>query len=260
MKNSNVSEKSKGVLIFAKNTETIDYVAIARRAEQLINHYLNLPVTIVEPTVESTTNVRYNIDSNKFEQWNNSGRYQAYELSPYDQTILLDSDYLVMDDNLLKILEVTDDYKIAGSNDYINQPTSNSIGKYSLESLWATVIVFNKTPKSKMLFDLVKRIEKYYAYYSKLYNFPRGNYRNDYAFTIADNMLNGYIQDSSNYIPWAIKTVNQQVNNIVLRDNQLIIKTKDQGYVIPKQNLHIISKEFLLSDQCEQLIKEATNA
>ena len=98
----NASGKSRGVVLFAENTDTINYLAIAHRAERLINHYLDLPVTIIGGE-SSIKNKRYNTDSGEFEPWNNSGRHAAYELSPYDQTILLDSDYLIFDRNLLKI-------------------------------------------------------------------------------------------------------------------------------------------------------------
>jgi len=258
MKNLSVSEKSKGVLLFATNTDTIDYVAIARRAERLIDHYLNLPVTIV--TSNQSNNTRYNIDTGKVELWHNRGRFDAYSLSPYDQTILLDSDYLIFDDNLLKILSTVNDYNIVKHNTFVDDVTPKTMGRYSLPTLWATAIVFNKTAKSQMLFDLVARIERNYTYYRKLYNIQASNYRNDYAFTIADNILNGYTQDIANYIPWPIYTVANPIDSLILDNQQLRLITKGQGYVLPKQSLHILSKQYLLSDACERLIKEAINA
>jgi hypothetical protein len=258
MKNSNKSGKSKGVLLFATNTKTVDYVSIALRAERLINHYLGLPVTIVEGT--SKPNRRYSVDSGKFEQWNNSGRSMAYDLSPYDQTILLDSDYLIFDNNLLKVLESTADYNIARHNKFIDSTDYETMGKYSLPFLWATIIVFNRTPKSQMLFDLVARIERNYSYYCRLYNTRDTSYRNDYAFAMADNILNGYCQDPTNYLPWSMVSVANPIDSLELRDQKLFLKVKDQAHVLPKQSLHILSKEFLLSDACEQLIKAATDA
>ena len=258
MKNSNKSVKSKGVILFATNTDTVDYLTIARRAEQLINHYLELPVTIIEGS--KTPNRRYSVDSGKFEQWNNTGRSKAYELSPYDQTILLDSDYLIFDDNLLKILESNFDYKIARHNRFVDHADHNTMGKHSLPFLWATIIVFDRTPKSQMLFDLVARIERNYPYYCRLYNVRNTNYRNDYAFTIADNILNGYCQDIENYLPWSMISVANPIDSLELRDQKLLLKVKDQAHVLPKQSLHILSKAFLLSDACEQLIGAATNA
>jgi len=258
MKKSNKLEKSKGVLLFATNTATIDYVAIAQRAERLINHYLQLPVTIVSGKPKA--NNRYNIDSNLIEQWNNGGRSDAYKLSPYDQTILLDCDYFMFDDSFLKILDTVIDYAIPRYNNFVGESSLENMGKYSLPALWATVIVFNKTEKSQMLFDLVARIERNYSYYRTLYNIQATNYRNDYAFTIADNMLNGYVQDSANYLPWPIRTVASTIDSLELKGQTLLLKTNSKGYVLPKQNLHIISKRYLLSDACAQLIKAATDA
>lgn len=259
MKNLNASGKSKGVLLFATNTDTVDYIAIAHRAERLINHYLGLPVTIVESSPK-IKNKRYNIDTGQFESWNNKGRCLAYDLSPYEQTLLLDSDYLIFDDNLLKILDSLQDYKIAKQNNFIDEIQLTTMGKYSLPTLWATVIAFNKTNKSKMLFDLVKRIERNYTYYWRLYNISATNFRNDFAFTIADNIINGYIQDNQNYIPWPIITINKSIKRLFLDDQKFFLQANDQGYVLPKQSLHIMSKEYLLSDELEQLIEDAIDA
>ena len=259
MTNLEKLEKSKGVVIFATNTDTIDYVAIADRAAQLIKHYLGLPTTILT-NAASLKNLRYSIDTNVFETWNNSGRHQAYHLSPYDQTILLDSDYFVFDNNLLKILETVQDYTIARNNVYLNGTAIEPMGLYSLPSLWATIIAFNKTPKSQMLFDLVARIERNYSYYRKLYNINEPNFRNDYAFTIADNILNGYTQDSSNYLPWPMLSIPGQVDSLVLDYSKFVIKTQGRAYVVPKQSLHIMSKAYLTSNACTQLVKDALDA
>lgn len=258
MKKSNALEKSKGVVIFATNTETIDYKTIAQYNAELIDHYLKLPVTVIENTKDK--NSRYNIDSNQFETWFNFGRHQAYDASPYNTTILLDADYFVLDQNLLKILDTVLDYKIIRHNNYIDGAVEDSLGKYSLPSLWATVTVFNKTPKSKMLFDLVAKIERNYAYYRRLYNINATNFRNDFAFTIADIILNGYSQDASNYIPWSMLSVNTPVSSIELTDNKIIIKSQGKAYVVAKQSLHIMSKSWLTSQQCSQFVKDAISA
>lgn len=259
MTNLNVSEKSKGVVIFASNTETIDYLSIANHAAQLIKHYLNLPTTIITDTID-TNNQRYNIDTDKFELWHNLGRCRAYELSPYDQTILLDSDYFVLDDNLLKVLSTLRDYSIVRNNNYLDGTIPNTMGKYSLPSLWATIVAFNKTPKSRMLFELVARIERNYSYYRKLYNINEQNYRNDYAFTIADNILNGHTQDSSNYLPWPMLSIATTIDSLRLTGNKIVVKTQNKSYVLPKQSLHIMSKAYLTSAACEQLVKDAIDA
>ena len=46
MNNSKESEKSKGVLLFAFNTDKVDYVKIAKHCSRLV-HKQGLPVTLV---------------------------------------------------------------------------------------------------------------------------------------------------------------------------------------------------------------------
>lgn len=259
MKNLNASAKSRGVVLFATNTESIDYETIASRCSRLIHRYLGLPTTIItsEPTA---SNRRYNIDTGTFDTWNNHGRHRAYELSPYDQTILLDCDYFVLDDNLLKILDSLQDYKIVKHNQYLDGAKVNPMGRYSIPYVWATVVAFERSTKAKMLFDFVARVERNYSYYQQLYNITAANFRNDYAFTIADLVLNGYCQDSQNYIPWSMLTVNNTINELKLNNNKITVKSKDRAWVLPKQSLHIMSKAWLSSDACEQFVKDAERA
>lgn len=259
MKNLNELAKSRGVLLFANNTETVNYAAIAERSAELISKYLKLPTTIVSTSAEST-NKRYNLDSGKFEIWNNQKRYMAYELSPYDQTLLLDADYFVLSDNLLKILDSLRDYKIISDNHYLDGTIVVPMGKYSIPHLWATVVAFERSPRTELLFDMVARIERNYGYYRQLYNITANNYRNDYAFTIADLVINGYTQDSRNYIPWPMLSVSNIIGEIKLLGNQIRIKSQNNAWVIPKQDIHIMSKEWLTSEECQQFIRDAVHA
>lgn len=258
MKNLKKLEKSKGVLMYATNTETIDYNSIANTNRRLIEHYLQLPVTIISSV--PSQNHRFNIDSNKFEKWNNLGRYNAYEDSPYDITILLDCDYLVFSNSLLKILPVLNGYKIARHNNFVETSTPDKMHQYSLPQLWATVVIFDKSKKSRLLFELVGRIQRNYGYYTRLYNIPAGNYRNDFAFTIADNILNGYCQEQNNYLPWPITSISQPIQSLRLTNNMFYLKSSSKGYVLPKQDLHIMSKAWFASVDCVTVIEEALNA
>lgn len=258
MNNLDKSEKSKGVLLFATNTDTIDYVAIAEMSSKLISHYLQLPVTIV--TSGTSNNRRLSVDTGKFESWYNNYRYSAYEQSPYDITLLLDCDYLVFNRNLLKLLHNVSGYKIAKHNNFVESISPTYMGKHSIPQLWATVIIFDKSEKSKLLFELVGKIQRNYGYYCALYNIPPSNFRNDFAFAIADNIINGYCQDIENYIPWSLTTISEPITDLSLIQNKFYLKTKDRAYVLPKQDLHIISKAFLQSTQCRELIERDINA
>jgi len=236
-----VSEKSKGVLIFATNTKEIDYIKIAKINAKLIKKYLGLPTTIVSGTKSSN---KRRVD-NEIVEWQNTGRCEAYDLSPYDQTILVDGDYLIFDSNLLKVLDTVQDYAIVDKNTYVNKENLvDTLGQLSIgPMLWATVIVFNKTQKSKDLFEFAKMIQNNYPYYRALYKLQTSNFRNDAAFTIADRLVNGYVEDTSTKIPWSIQTIQGKVNQIII-DDWIKVITDDGAYVLPYISLHFHDKHI----------------
>jgi len=248
-----VQEKSKGILLFAFNTKQIDYVKIANRAAQLIHHTLQLPVTIISD--QQVTNTFENTKPGKGTSWRNGDRYRAYELSPYDETLLIDSDYLMLDCNLLKLFEQDFDYRIMTSNQSQTGNWTEQMGPIGVPYKWATAVLFRKTDTTKMLFDLVGRIQRNYNYYLNLYNIKHNSFRNDYAFTIADNILNGYDQTTVRGIPWPMMTFTEVITSMSYSNNLITIKEKNKAYVIPKQNIHIMDKEYLLSDNFDNFVK-----
>jgi hypothetical protein len=248
-----VPAKSKGVVLFAVNTATVDYVRIAEQAARLIKHTLNLPTTIItDPGVPSLSNYRTGHAGGT--EWKNGGRYRAYELSPYDETILLDSDYLQLDTSLLTILETTVDYKLMHYNQSPQQSMSGNMGQLSLDYVWATAITFKRTDKTQMLFDLVGRIERNYAYYQKLYHLRERNFRNDYAFAIANNIINGYTTNTTQSIPFTMLTLDKLIKNIEITGEKMIIREENSAHVIALQNIHVMDKDYLLSEKFDQLV------
>jgi hypothetical protein len=245
-----VSEKSRGVLIFATNTKEIDYVKIANINAKLIKRYLGLPTTIVSGS--KSNNKRY-LDG-KVVEWQNAGRCEAYDLSPYDQTLVLDGDYLIFDDNLLKVLDTVTDYSIAKTNVYVNTNAIDTLGEVAISPmLWATVIAFNKTQKSKDLFTFAKMVQDNYPYYRELYRIQMGNFRNDVAFTIADRLVNGYVESDATKIPWPLLTIQGKVNEIII-DDWIKVVTDNGAYVLPYTSIHFHDKLYLQSEQFERII------
>lgn len=258
MQNSVRSEKSRGIVAFATNTKTTDYVSIARRTLKLASHVLKLPHTLITDVSQQTwTNHRYDIDQGQFVEWKNVGRHMAYELSPYDETLVIDADYLVLDDSLLKIFQVDWDYILQRHSHTFEQDFPSSMGPHSLPFVWATVFAFRKTPRAQQFFDLVDRVQLNYSYYRELFNLEQRNYRNDCAFAIADIVLNGYTVGTDT-IPGSMLTVDQLVDSIEIKDNNLIVRDHTRAYVIPWTNLHVMSKRYLQSDNFAEFVDHAT--
>ena len=267
MTKSNDLEKSKGAVIFAFNTDQVDYVKIADQTSRLIRHYMNLPVTII---TDPAATPRFDYDQiirvesaggntrtlhGKTMEWRNFGRYTAYELSPYDHTILLDTDYMVLDDSLLKLFDSDLDYQLMHNSATPDKLIDTSMGSLSLSFIWATVVVFRKSDFSKQFFDLVGRVQRNYGYYKTLFN-ASGTYRNDYAFAIANIIQNGYSDNVEYSIPWNMLTIENPINDMQIKDDFVIVKEETRAHVIAKQNMHIMDKDFLTSDKFERLINE----
>ena len=244
-----MQEKSKGVVMFATNTADTDYVLIADRTAKLVEHHLGLPVTVISKNPGASTNQRFSVDLSKFVEWNNKGRYSVFDDSPYDTTLLLDADYVMLDNRMLDLFDLVDDYKIMRNNVCLpDEIYGDSLGEYSFSASWATAIIFNKTEKSRLLFDLVSRVQSNYAYYRSLYNISATNYRNDYAFTIADRMLSGYTEDIRTQIPWTMTTLQGSIHSMEFKGSQLVIRYENNALILPRQDVHVLGKQYLQSD------------
>jgi hypothetical protein len=112
---------TQGVLIFAFNNEATDYIAMAAWSAKNIRRHLNLPVAIVTDnpaaaaqhefehiiaTVPDTGGSRYFADYNATVTWHNESRASAYDLTPWDHTLLLDADYIVASDQLKLLFDI----------------------------------------------------------------------------------------------------------------------------------------------------------
>jgi hypothetical protein len=258
MNNSKKSVKSRGIIAFANNTPQVDYVKIAEQTLKVASHVLGLPYTIISDTDTHTDNTRYDIDLGEFIPWRNNNRYQVYEQSPYDETLVIDADYLVLDQNLLNVFSQPWDYLLQRHTTALTQEFPTVMGPNSLPFIWGTVFAFRKTARAKLFFDLVGRVQNNYGYYRLLFNMQERNYRNDYAFAVADILLNGY-SISPTTIPGIMISVDQVIDSIKIKDNQLVIKDNNRAYIVPRTNLHIMSKAYLQSDNFAQLVEQLIN-
>ena len=143
MTNSKKNVKSRGVLLFAFNS-SIDYVKIAKQCARLVKSNLNLPVTLItdDPTTDWCDNVilvTNDVENYKsaldLSSWKNFDRYRAYELSPYDETLVIDTDYLVLDNSLLNLFGMEYDYRIMESNNTIDESWDFNMGQLGLPNI-----------------------------------------------------------------------------------------------------------------------------
>jgi hypothetical protein len=280
--------KSQGIVMFAHNNETVDYVKQAIFAAVQIKKHLRLPVTLITSN-QAHLNNKYKKQSTVFDQvidisehqtlqtrdfyngmehkikdvWKNHLRSTAYELTPYDETIVMDTDYIVGNDNLLRCFHSKEDFLIHQKSIYINyfnQPEwkIKYISETGMEMYWATVFYFKKTPRVQQLFALIAHIKNHWDFYRFTWQIHEPNFRNDFAFSMAIHMLNGYckgawpqrLPDSLYYITDRDKADNfdQDCWTVSLYNTQGYTKTLAKHinlHVMNKFSLdHIIDEEF----------------
>lgn len=245
-----MSEKSKGILAFASNTQNTDYQLIASHTLALASRVLDLPVHCVTNHRHSNWhNTRVDIDLKKTVPWNNFNRYQAWELSPFDQTLVIDVDYLVLTTRLLSLFDSSQDLLLCHRNTMLCQPVLPGVG---LQPVWATVFYFRKTPATKVFFELVARIQRNWKYYSTLFGVRVPNFRNDYAFAMAEVIFSGHALSPSTHMPHGIVTVDQNLQALQINQDWLTVRTADRAIVLPRCDLHVMSKQWLQSSQLQQ--------
>ena len=201
---------TQGVLIFAFNNEATDYIAMAAWSAKNIRRHLNLPVAIVTDNPEATAEhefehiivtapdtggSRHFADYGTTVTWHNAGRINAYELSPFDQTLVLDADYVIASDRLLEVLTLPQQF--AAFKDGF-EPSSminlDTFGAYHMPMWWATVMMFRRGNISQYIFDSMQMIRANWQHYRDLYGIHQSNYRNDYALSIALGLVAGVHQ------------------------------------------------------------------
>ena len=73
-----------------------------------------------------------------------------------------------------------------------NEDEFQKIDDVSVDFYWATVVFFKKTETNKKFFDLVKHIEDEWHHYRRTYQVKSHLFRNDFAFSIAIHIMNGF--------------------------------------------------------------------
>jgi hypothetical protein len=244
----------------------------------MIKH-LNLPITVVtdnsakfkdcdlfDKIIEISDNETQlktfsdgiNLDS-KF-PWKNSNRFKCYDLSPYDETLVLDVDYIVNSSFLLNWFNSDKDFLIfKDSIDIVGFKRTDEfefINQFSIPFYWATVFYFKKTNFTKTFFNLVEFIKENWDFYRLLYQIKYPLFRNDFAFSIAIHILSGFIPDNfENVIPYPMYFSLDKDTLVKDKDNSLTFliqsDSNQNDLSLIKYNnidIHVMNKHSLLRE------------
>lgn len=269
--------KSKGCIIFAIDNEDFEYTRLADIAAGLVKKNLGIPTTIITDSKQefkyaedsiiidkgSYTN-RSMFDGNDYQnvKWFNQSRPDAYDLSPYDRTLLIDADYFVLEPSLKNIFAYHDCFMCYKTvfdptmrDSFVN---SKMVSKYTIPMLWATVCYFDKSPRSHAIFHMMKQVRDNYEYYHQLFGVDSSPYRNDYALTLSGKVLG---MDSIQELPGEMCMLSTDVKVIDYKEDRGLVYTYEKNsrkYVnyVKNHNVHILGKwdlqQYELLDKLEK--------
>lgn len=263
---------NRGILTFAHNTGW-DYLLLAKSLAVRAGKFLNLPVTVItdQATLDSTDHSMAEFDSvivvdrpesnsKHREPWLNKGRWSAFEISPYDDTLVLDSDYIINSGRILSFFELPGDFGCFRRAKYILSDHENErLSPTGPDTYWATGIRFQKSNRARQIFDFIGRIQYNYEYYSDMYGFMPYTYRNDYALTIALRTINGQTECPQDFFVGSLYNVRSNVDIIKVDDTTYkLVKNIPVNGTYKKMYLQLSNFDFHVLDKktCMRLVNE----
>ena len=280
---------TKGILIFAHNNEGIDYVKLACAAALMIRKNMDIDgitlvtddtslnysltdhesvakyffdeIVVYENKKFTKRNYRDHIKSDKILTFYNGDRCQAWDITKYDETIIIDADYLIQDNILNNCWGSENSFMVNKNITTVNtlfpmqQPRINFQG---IEQYWATVVYFKKDQEAKLIFDAWKMVKENHPYYISLYDIPGKIFRNDFALSVAL-----HITENSNIpsLPESSLLSSYDEDDIIeVGLNKIILATRDNDRAdfmpvkVQDRNVHVMNK-FALTNHVEKLME-----
>jgi len=240
-----------GALIFARNNEHTDYVAMAQWSARNIQRHLGIETHIVTDANRTDSGTRQFKDVGTV-TWHNTNRMDAYRLTPWDRTLVLDADYVVASDQLKSVLDSDQDflahrwaYDVTGINNFEGL---NYFGDVRMPMWWATVMCFNKSRSAELIFDTMAMIRDNWTHYRNIYKNNTPTYRNDHALSIALLIVNGHTLNH-NGIPWQLASLTPEHKLTQLSQDRYRVDFVNQErrarWVELRQDFHAMGKQQL---------------
>jgi len=244
---------SKGVLLFCFDTEHTRYHRILERCVRLVQKNISKNITVITDfktysMMSPMGHINYRFiepelgNKKNGLEWRNVDRHMAYELSPYDTTLVMDIDYFCFSDNLRQLFDTEHDFLVPDTaHDLTGRNTFDQRRWSMIPMVWATVLLFKKNDRVRKIFDTVKYIKQHYSYFAEMYRIYARNLRNDYLFAMALQQINGFTGYEK--MAFALPTLPPDCEVIKMTDTGLAWKHNDKISCVEHQDVHVLNKE-----------------
>lgn len=293
---------SRGVIMFAHNNTEIDYFRLAvvnallvqknlgiknvtvvtdphslkqgekTLGKRLIKKAINNIIVIEKDKKFKALNQRLYKDTShttKYLPFYNVNRCDAYNLSPYDETLLIDVDYLILSDTLNHCWghnnELMMNWKYQDIMYERKDPSLARLYDMGITMYWATVVYFRKTEYVESFFNIVSHVKNNPQFYKDLYQWQGTLYRNDYSFSIAAHMMSGFVDKGIPQLPTTLyKSFDTDDIHSAIDENTIVMyleKPRSPGdFMLTKWqsiDLHVMNKWAInrASDKLLEFVK-----
>ena len=265
---------TQGFLLFAHDNEQISYGLLAAWQAQRISKWLNKPVSLVadEQTISnlgtlvkmfdkiivsnSLTTQQKNYNGQKL-TFNNVDRCMAWDLTPYQETVIIDTDIVIQSNRLNTVWGHEDDILVCrNSNDVFGRKFVgfDNISNYGIKFFWATEFYFKKNEQSKVFFDTCLRIKQQYNWYAHIYDITAKYMRNDHIWSIALHELGG--RTNSNWVtelPFNLYFSIDSDSIISMDNDTVILHGNNKIRKVQGCDLHAMNKQSLIEHVKKEL-------
>lgn len=277
---------NRGIVILANNIADLDYIKLAAISATYAKKNLNVPVSLItdaqsldtkkssekkyleslfdkiileDPLYSDNSRLLYIHGEKKQVEFLNNNRFRVFELSPYDRTLLIDSDFLIFSKKLNQFWDIDQSILIAPHMITLNGDKGGMldamISTQSIPLYWATTVMFTKNKEAESFFNLVDHVRLNYDYYSHMYQFSVRQYRNDISFSIAYHIMSGFVTETDYFLPPIttlshfdeIYDIAEDGVKIFSADDEMLSKRK--LVYLKNIDLHFMNKINLMNNQ-----------
>lgn len=270
---------TQGVVLIARNNKEIDYVKQAAFLAKRVEKYLQLPTTLITDNVDYieknnlenvfdkviTPEVAQSYTIKKYRdgliyqnslEFKNTDRSHVYDLTPYNETLILDTD-LIISDSVFKNCFIQKSNLMMYSNAFeLSSWRDLNEFKYITDAgpkfYWATAVFFRKSKETEIFFNLVKHIQENWIHYKKIYQIVSPVFRNDFAFSIAAHIMNGYTNnDFVKEMPGTLYFTTDRDEVVEIKDDRFLFLVEKENQCehfpvrIKGKTVHIMNKYSL---------------
>jgi hypothetical protein len=227
---------------------------IFNQAESIFDHI----ITVNRPTTDNQRRL-YDGQAGQMIPFINTNRNTAWELTPYDRTLLIDSDFFILSNSLGEYWNVDVDVMLGHSiNDIYNDSRvgylDRNVSDTGVKMYWATTVMFSKNANAKLFFDTVNYVKENYSQFADVFRFDSRQFRNDIAFSVAKHILDGYQQIDVGALPPVLSALDKDILHSV-NDNTLTFLVDYKltnsycAAAISNIDIHIMNKQSVIRNK-----------